>query len=177
MRCAPIRDVRGALKRAVSRPSRVRVRAKARERFSSPVPDLAAIPLCCRPTRPVTSTRRTTASPIAAPHTSIRVQPCCFSRTRPSGRTASGTLCQARRWHVPSRLPSAIWRPRRSISMRPTRTLFASGNHAFNDMASYMTGTIDMGMPFFYGRHVDYAISGTTSAGGGTGPYDVFTSS
>ena len=33
-------------------------------------------------------------------------------------------------------------------------TLFASGNHAFNDMASYMTGIFDMGMPFLYGRHV-----------------------
>jgi hypothetical protein len=56
-------------------------------------------------------------------------------------------------------------------------TLFASVNYAFNDMASYMTGIFDMGIPFFYGRHVYYGITGTTSAGGGTGPYVAFTSS
>ncbi|SIO59467.1 DUF3443 family protein [Paraburkholderia phenazinium] len=56
-------------------------------------------------------------------------------------------------------------------------TLFASGNYAFNDMASYMTGIFDMGMPFFYGRHVYYGISGAASSGGGAGPYVAFTSS
>jgi hypothetical protein len=32
-------------------------------------------------------------------------------------------------------------------------------------------------MPFFYGRHVYYGITGAASAGGGTGPYVAFTSS
>jgi hypothetical protein len=40
-----------------------------------------------------------------------------------------------------------------------------------------MTSVFDMGMPFFYGRHVYYGITGTASAGGGTGPYVAFTSS
>ena len=35
----------------------------------------------------------------------------------------------------------------------------------------------DMGMPFFYGRHVYYGISGAASANGVTGPYVAFTSS
>jgi Protein of unknown function (DUF3443) len=56
-------------------------------------------------------------------------------------------------------------------------TLFASGNYAFNDMASYMTGIFDMGIPFFYGRHVYFGITGTTSSGGGVGPYVAITSS
>ncbi|SIO06743.1 Protein of unknown function [Paraburkholderia phenazinium] len=56
-------------------------------------------------------------------------------------------------------------------------TLFATGNYAFNDMAASMTSVFDMGMPFFYGRHVYYGITGTASAGGGTGPYVAFTSS
>lgn len=56
-------------------------------------------------------------------------------------------------------------------------TLFASGNYAFNDMAYDLPGQFDMGMPFFFGRHVYYGISGAASANGVTGPYVAFTSS
>jgi hypothetical protein len=56
-------------------------------------------------------------------------------------------------------------------------SLFASGNYAFNNLASYLNASFDMGMPFFYGRHVYYGITGSASAGGGTGPYVAFTSS
>jgi hypothetical protein len=56
-------------------------------------------------------------------------------------------------------------------------TLTASSNSAFNNLGIYMAGQFDFGMPFFYGRHVYYGISGRASTGGGTGPYVAYSSS
>ncbi|MGF6239990.1 hypothetical protein P3T42_001739 [Paraburkholderia sp. GAS38] len=55
-------------------------------------------------------------------------------------------------------------------------TLSASGNNAFNDLGAYSSGTLDFGLPFFYGRHVYYGFTGATSTGGGTGPYVAYVS-
>lgn len=55
-------------------------------------------------------------------------------------------------------------------------TLLMSGNYAFNNLAHYMAGTFDFGIPFFYGRHVYFGIAGTSSSGGGAGPYVAYLS-
>ncbi|MFM0737994.1 DUF3443 family protein [Paraburkholderia xenovorans] len=53
----------------------------------------------------------------------------------------------------------------------------AGGNTAFNNLGVFSGGQLDLGIPAFYGRHVYYGITGTTSTGGGTGPYVAYTSS
>ncbi|ARP94026.1 DUF3443 family protein [Bordetella genomosp. 13] len=50
-------------------------------------------------------------------------------------------------------------------------SLFATGNAAFNNLAGDVPGAFDLGLPFFYGRHVYYGLTGRASAGGGSGPY------
>lgn len=55
-------------------------------------------------------------------------------------------------------------------------TLLMSGNYAFNNLAHYMAATFDFGIPFFYGRHVYFGIAGTSSSGGGAGPYVAYVS-
>lgn len=56
--------------------------------------------------------------------------------------------------------------------------LFSSGNFAFNNLAAPLfSGYVDLGIPFYYGRHIYHGIAGKTSVGGGTGPYVAYTSS
>lgn len=54
--------------------------------------------------------------------------------------------------------------------------LFKANASAYNDLAGSIPGSFDLGMSFFYGRHVYYGISGLSSAGGGTGPYVAYRS-
>jgi hypothetical protein len=56
-------------------------------------------------------------------------------------------------------------------------TLFNSGNVAFNNVGQDVPGAFDMGMPFFFGRHMYYGITGAAAANGVTGPFVAFTSS
>lgn len=59
-----------------------------------------------------------------------------------------------------------------SIGILSASTLFGnSSNYAFNDLAGQIGGSssFDLGLPFFYGRHVYYGIDQTLS--GGQAPY------
>ena len=55
-------------------------------------------------------------------------------------------------------------------------SLFNTGNYAFNNLAGTASSGLDLGMPFFYGRNIYQGIAGTTSTGGGTGPYVAYVS-
>ncbi|MFM0549847.1 DUF3443 domain-containing protein [Paraburkholderia sediminicola] len=62
-----------------------------------------------------------------------------------------------------------------SIGILSAATLFNSGgNYAFNDLAGQIGGnsSFDLGLPFFYGRHVYYGIDQTAS--GGQAPFVAF---
>ncbi|WP_246024920.1 DUF3443 family protein [Paraburkholderia dinghuensis] len=61
-----------------------------------------------------------------------------------------------------------------SFNIGNASSLYASINYAFNNLGAYLAQTIDLGLPFFYGRRVYYGIADKTSAGGGTGPYVAF---
>jgi hypothetical protein len=62
-----------------------------------------------------------------------------------------------------------------SIGILSASTLFGNGsNYAFNDLAGQIGGnsSFDLGLPFFYGRHVYYGIDQT--ANGGQAPFVAF---
>ncbi|BCG00689.1 hypothetical protein PPGU19_052570 [Paraburkholderia sp. PGU19] len=56
-------------------------------------------------------------------------------------------------------------------------TLINSGNYAFNNLGVALFNSIDIGMPFFYGRHMYYGISGQPASSAGAGPYVAYVSS
>ncbi|MFT4063155.1 DUF3443 domain-containing protein [Paraburkholderia sp.] len=59
-----------------------------------------------------------------------------------------------------------------SIGIANAQTLFGNGgNYAFNDLAGQIGGnsSFDLGLPFFYGRHVYYGFDRTAT--GGSAPY------
>lgn len=55
-------------------------------------------------------------------------------------------------------------------------TLLHSGNYGFNNVGHDTPGAFDMGLPFFFGRHLYYGIEGA-EANGVAGPFVAFTSS
>jgi hypothetical protein len=59
------------------------------------------------------------------------------------------------------------------FNVENAETLLSSPNYAFNDIAGPASGEIDLGVPFFYGRHVAVAISGAATPNG-TGPFVAF---
>ena len=48
-----------------------------------------------------------------------------------------------------------------------------SDNAAVNDLAGPLSGMVDLGLPFFFGRNVFTAIEGKSTPGG-TGPYSAY---
>ncbi|CAM2183941.1 DUF3443 family protein [Paraburkholderia sacchari] len=54
--------------------------------------------------------------------------------------------------------------------------MLASPNFAFSTLATFLAQTVDLGMPFFYGRRIYYGIEGTSSGAGATGPYVAYLS-
>jgi hypothetical protein len=60
-----------------------------------------------------------------------------------------------------------------TINSQNAQTLLTSPNYAFNDLTGPASGELDLGVPFFYGRHIAVAISGAATPNG-TGPYIAF---
>jgi hypothetical protein len=58
-----------------------------------------------------------------------------------------------------------------SIVIGNADALLGSPNFAFSTLGSFLAQTVDLGMPFFYGRRIYYGVEGTASGAGATGPY------
>ncbi|RKP44457.1 DUF3443 family protein [Pararobbsia silviterrae] len=58
-----------------------------------------------------------------------------------------------------------------NFNIGDAQTFYNSDYYASNNLGGPMSGTMDLGLSFFYGRHVYYGIVGKSSTGGGTGPY------
>jgi len=56
-------------------------------------------------------------------------------------------------------------------------TLLSSSSYAFNNLGVTMVGSVDIGLPFFYGRHMYYHMSGQPSNQAGTTPFVAYVSS
>jgi len=63
------------------------------------------------------------------------------------------------------------------VGVASVDTLLRSAHAAYNNLAgNNMPNAFDLGLPFFFGRHVYYGVAGTTSPGGGAGPYLAYVS-
>jgi hypothetical protein len=60
-----------------------------------------------------------------------------------------------------------------NFNVANAEALLTSPNYAFNDLSGPVSGEVDLGVPFFYGRHVAVAISGANTSAG-VGPYVAF---
>jgi hypothetical protein len=60
-----------------------------------------------------------------------------------------------------------------NFNVANAETLLNSPNYAFDNLSGPVSGEVDMGVPFFYGRHVAVAISGANTPSG-TGPFVAF---
>ncbi len=105
--------------------------------------------------------------------------PSAISITQCSSSSLSGYYCPSAEQTLGLTVYSATQSTSTtaSISIGNTQTLVADSSlHAFNNIGtvnSAIANSIDLGMPFFYGRWVFSALEGASTSAG-TGPYVAF---
>ncbi|WP_321881398.1 DUF3443 family protein [Paraburkholderia bannensis] len=57
-----------------------------------------------------------------------------------------------------------------NVAIGNANALFATYNFAFSNLGAFLAQTVDLGMPFFYGKRVYYGID-ASAAGGAAAPY------